>query len=123
MADTIRAFLGDPAQAEALVRGRGATLIVVCRSANDFTQYRRARADGLAASLYAGKPPIWLEPVPLGVAPGLAEWRVMPAVRLAPRRSCNVTFRAVSGRRCRYAPDSRRRRRPAPPCRGTRPVE
>src|SRR3546814_4858733 len=35
MADTIRAFLGDPAQAEALVRGRGATLIVVCRSAND----------------------------------------------------------------------------------------
>src|SRR3546814_20515643 len=95
MADTIRDFLGDPAQAEALVRGRGATLIVVCRSANDFTQYRRARADGLAASLSAGKPPIWLEPVPPGVATGLAAWRVRPAGSRAPRRSCNTRYRAV----------------------------
>jgi len=78
MADTIRAFLGDPARAEALVRGRDATLIVVCRSANDFTQYRKARADGLAAKLYAGRPPAWLEPVPLGVETGLAAWRVRP---------------------------------------------
>src|SRR3546814_15152963 len=108
MADTIRAFLGDPAQAEALVRGRGATLIVVCRSANDFTQYRRARADGLAASLYAGKPPIWLEPVPLGVAPGLAAWAVRPAGSLVPRRSCTSACRSVSARRCRSSPDARR---------------
>lgn len=79
MADTIRAFLGDPAKAEALVRGRGATLIVVCRSASDFGNYRKARADGLAARLYAGKPPAWLEPVPLGTATGLAAWRVRPA--------------------------------------------
>ena len=76
MADAIRAFIGDPAQAEALVRRRGATLIVVCRSANDFTRYRKARADDLAAKLYAGKPPAWLEPVPLGVETGLAAWRV-----------------------------------------------
>src|SRR3546814_11811186 len=84
MADTIRAFLGDPAQAEALVRGRGATLIVVCRSANDFTQYRRARADGPAASPSAGKPPIWPHPVPLGADTGLAALRVRPAGRRLP---------------------------------------
>ncbi|MBB5704811.1 hypothetical protein [Sphingopyxis panaciterrulae] len=79
MADTIRVFLGDSSRAEALVRARGATLIVVCRSANDFTQYRKARADDLAAQLYAGKPPAWLEPVPLGVTTGLEVWRVRPA--------------------------------------------
>ena len=79
MADTIRVFLGDPAKAEALVRRRGAALIIVCRKANDFNQYRRARRDGLAARLYARKPPAWLEPVPLGVSTGLEAWRVRQA--------------------------------------------
>lgn len=79
MADTIRVFLGDPSEAEAMTRRRGATLIVVCRSANDFDTYRKARRDGLAARLYSGRPPDWLEPVPLGVSTGLMAWRVRPA--------------------------------------------
>ncbi|MGV3731084.1 MAG: hypothetical protein ACO1NN_10040 [Sphingopyxis sp.] len=78
MADTIRAFAGDPARAEALVRRQQATLIAVCRTANDFKKYRRARKDGLAAQLYAGMPPGWLEAVPVTSRAGLALWRVKP---------------------------------------------
>ncbi|HEV7341901.1 MAG TPA: hypothetical protein VGN68_09705 [Sphingopyxis sp.] len=79
MADTIRVFAGDPSRAEALIRKNGATLVVFCRTANDFTQYRRARKDALAAQLYAGKAPIWLEPVPIASRAGLSIWRVKPA--------------------------------------------
>jgi hypothetical protein len=78
MADTIRIFVGDPAAAEALVRKQGATLLVYCRTANDFTGYRRARKDALAAQLYAGTPPAWLEAVPLSSRAGLSVWRVKP---------------------------------------------
>ena len=76
MADTIRAFAGDPAKAEALVRGQQATLVVFCRTANDFTKYRLARKDGLAAQLYAGTPPAWLEAVPINSRAGLSVWRL-----------------------------------------------
>ena len=73
-----RAFAGDPAKAEALVRGQQTALVVFCRTANDFTKYRRARKDGLAAQLYAGTPPAWLETVPIRSRAGLAVWRVKP---------------------------------------------
>jgi hypothetical protein len=78
MADSIRVFAGDPGQAEALVRKQKATLIVFCRTANDFSKYRGARKDGLAAQLYAGTPPAWLEAVPIASRAGLSVWRVKP---------------------------------------------
>lgn len=78
MADTIRVFAGDPAKAEALVRGQQAQLIVFCRGANDFTAYRRARKDSLAAELDAGTPPPWLEAVPIDTRTGISVWRVKP---------------------------------------------
>jgi hypothetical protein len=78
MADTIRAFAGDPTKAEALVRRQQAALIVLCRTANDFTKYRRARKDSLGGQLYAGTPPAWLEAVPIGSRAGLSVWRVKP---------------------------------------------
>lgn len=78
MADTIRAFAGDPAKAEPLVRRQQATLVVFCRTANDFTKYRLARKDSLGAQLYAGTPPAWLEAVPIGSRAGLSVWRVKP---------------------------------------------
>ena len=76
MADSIRVFAGDPAKAEALVRKQAATLIVYCRTANDFTKYRRARKDALAAQLHAGTPPAWLEAAPITSRAGLSVWRV-----------------------------------------------
>jgi hypothetical protein len=81
MADTIRIFADDPAKAEALARKQQATLIVYCRTANDFGKYRDARKDALAAQLYAGTPPAWLEPVPIASRAGLSVWRVRPAAK------------------------------------------
>lgn len=78
MADSIRVFAGDPGQAEALVRKQEATLIVFCRTANDLAKYRKARKDALAAQLYAGTPPTWLEAVPIASRAGLSVWRVKP---------------------------------------------
>ncbi|RYD45249.1 MAG: hypothetical protein EOP63_02245 [Sphingomonadales bacterium] len=78
MADTIRAFAGDPVKAEALVRKQEATLIAFCRTANDLNKYRRARKDDLAAQLYAGTPSAWLEAVPIVSRAGLSVWRVKP---------------------------------------------
>lgn len=78
MADTIRAFIGDPAKAEGLVRKQRATLVMICRTANDLIQYRSARKDALAAQLYAGTPPTWLEPVQIGRSTELKVWRVRP---------------------------------------------
>ena len=78
MADAIRVFAGNPGHAEALVRGQRATLVVFCRTANDFTRYRGARTDALAAALYAGKPPTWLEAVPISSRAGLSVLRVTP---------------------------------------------
>ena len=86
MADSIRVFAGDPAKAEALVRKQKATLIVFCRTANDLTKYRHARKDALAAQLYAGKAPTWLEAVPIASRAGLSAWRVKPAAVTSPRR-------------------------------------
>ncbi len=72
----------NPAQiaghAEALVRKQAATLIIFCRTANDFAKYRSARKDALAAQLYAGTPPAWLEAVPIASRAGLSVWRVKP---------------------------------------------
>ena len=81
MADSIRIFAGDPAKAETLVRQHGATLIVFCRTANDLTKYRHARKDALAAQLYAGKAPGWLEAVPIASRAGLSVWRVKPLTK------------------------------------------
>lgn len=78
MADSIRIFADDPANAEALVRRQQARLIVFCRTANDFARYRRARKDALAAQLYAATPPGWLEAVPITSRAGLSVWRVKP---------------------------------------------
>ena len=79
MANTLRVFVGDPAKAEALVRQERAELIVICRTASDLVQYRRARRDALATQLYAGKAPEWLEPFPIASRAGLAAWQVKPA--------------------------------------------
>lgn len=78
MADVLRFFLGDPARSEALVRKHQAALVVICRTAGDLGQYRAERPNGLAAQLYAGRPPAWLVPVPVDGRSGLAVWRVSP---------------------------------------------
>jgi hypothetical protein len=78
MADAIRTFISDPAVAEPLVRKHRASLIVYCRWGADMIQYSRANRGGLAARLYADRPPAWLERIDIGGSKGLSVWRVKP---------------------------------------------
>jgi hypothetical protein len=41
-------------------------------------QYTRANWGGLAARLYADRPPAWLERIDIGGSKGLSVWRVKP---------------------------------------------
>lgn len=79
MADAIRFFIGVPAKGEALAHRRQATLVMICGLAGDAQHYRDRHKEGLAAALYRGQPPAWLEPLRDGGKDGLSVWRVKPA--------------------------------------------
>jgi hypothetical protein len=80
--DVMHAFMAPPDQALAYVHKRHATLVVACTVAPELRIYRDYAPQGLAARLLAGKPPAWLQPVPVPVPPGgkpsnIAIWRVV----------------------------------------------
>ena len=64
MVDVVRAFTGDTAQAEAIVRRNRAAYVLACTSGKDIAVYRTARPDNLANLLSTDQAPAWLEPVP-----------------------------------------------------------
>lgn len=76
MRDLIVAFLGPDGGARAIMRRRGATLVVVCATGNEAGVYRHLAPNGFMAHLAAGKVPAWLEPVPLTPDSGISAWRV-----------------------------------------------
>lgn len=78
MARAIRSFIGPIDEAETLARSTGATMIVVCPTAQEYENFRKA-GDGLAAQLADGRVPDWLEPVPLDAGGQLRAWRIKPA--------------------------------------------
>lgn len=67
--DVMHAFMADPVAAQDYVRRRHAKLIVVCTVAPEMGIYRGTSPHGLAAALLADRPPAWLKPLPLTVAP------------------------------------------------------
>jgi hypothetical protein len=76
----MHAFLARPDQAQAYVRKRHATLVVICTTMPEMKRYQKEAPQGLAAALLAGKPPVWLRPLP---QPGadkthIAIWQVRP---------------------------------------------
>lgn len=78
--DVMHAFLARPDQAQAYVRKRHATLVVICTTMPEMKRYQKEAPQGLAAALLAGKPPVWLRPLP---QPGadkthIAIWQVRP---------------------------------------------
>ena len=76
MALTIHAFTGSPDEALQLARQSGASLLVACPAAPEFSTFRRAAADGLASRLDRGQTPDWLEPVALPPTSRLKVWRI-----------------------------------------------
>lgn len=77
MRDVIEGFMGTPAQAEAIIRRRHATIVAVCLDSGEAGVYRRHAPHGLMADLIAGHPPIWLEPLDIAPASGIKAWRVI----------------------------------------------
>ena len=76
MGELIRAFTGDEATAHAIVRRHGVGYVLVSPRSNEADLYVQLAPHGLMAELRAGRPPAWLQPVPLG-ASGLRLWRVV----------------------------------------------
>lgn len=78
MHDVIAAFLGTGDEAHALVRKHGAAYVVACDDLVEAGVYRDMQEQGLMARLLAGKPPVWLQPVPLPPEAGtLRVWQVV----------------------------------------------
>ncbi|MFC3098267.1 hypothetical protein [Alteraurantiacibacter palmitatis] len=88
MHDVIAAFIAAPPEAEAIVRGHGADYLLICHELAEPRLYARRAPDGLAARLAAGEVPAWLEPLDIGLPPGLSLYRVtpLPDGTPAPRR-------------------------------------
>lgn len=76
MAQTIMAYIGDPADAPARARMMHASLIVICPRANETGNFQLADGDGLADLLMTGRAPDWLEPVVLPAGSNLRAWRI-----------------------------------------------
>ena len=78
MRDVISAFLARPDEAHALIRKHGAAYVLTCSDLTEAGVYRDMSGKGLMALLLAGKPPSWLQPVPLpGDAGTLRVWKVV----------------------------------------------
>ena len=77
--DVIAAFTADPAEAEAIVRRRGARYLAICPGLAEAALYRTAAPNGLMARLSSGQVPNWLRSVAMPKASGLLVWEVLPA--------------------------------------------
>lgn len=86
MAAVIRAFISPADSAQPLVRASGATMVVICPSAQEVRNFIDAPGDNLVDDLVAGRTPDWLEPLPLPAGSPLSAWRVKPEI-IAPGRN------------------------------------
>ena len=65
-----------PAEAERRLRADGARYVITCEGLELDERRGRRPADALQTLLFAGKPPAFLEPVPLAATTPLKVWRV-----------------------------------------------
>jgi len=76
--DVHRAFEGSAADARAIIRKYGATLLLICPKFAETTVYRAQAPKGFYAQLEAGRAPDWLEPIALPANSPFKLWRVKP---------------------------------------------
>ncbi len=74
--DVHHAFDGTPANAQAIIKRHGATLLMTCPNMSESTVYRSRSPKGFYSQLASGKKFDWLEPVPLPKGSPLLLWRV-----------------------------------------------
>ncbi len=73
-----RILHASPQEAERRLRAVGASYVVTCKGLDSTTSQGPVPADALQTLLFAGKPPAFLEPVPLAAPTPLKVWRVKP---------------------------------------------
>ena len=78
MRSVITTAMADPQAARAALAEYRITYVALCADLAEPHIYAAQAPDGFMAQLIAGKPPAWLEPVPLGPGTGLQVWRVRP---------------------------------------------
>ncbi|WP_156680176.1 hypothetical protein [Sphingomonas profundi] len=83
IADVMRAWAGDPAIAEAIVRRHRAAYVILCGDPAEAQLYDRRGPDGLHARLIRGETSAWLTPVKMNNTPWRV-WRVRPPLRAGP---------------------------------------
>ncbi|MGI4733510.1 MAG: hypothetical protein ACRYFW_17460 [Janthinobacterium lividum] len=74
--DVQHAFTGSPAQARAIMRAHGATLLVVCPNMSESTVYRARAPRGFYGQLAHGRKFPWLTQLPLLRGDPLVVWRI-----------------------------------------------
>ncbi len=74
----IEALTGTPAEAEAIVRRHGMTLVAVCRNEGESDFLTERAPNGMLAGLLAGKVPGWLDIIPESAGKPLELYRVKP---------------------------------------------
>ncbi|AKH43177.1 hypothetical protein FHS61_001122 [Altererythrobacter atlanticus] len=76
MRDVIRAYIGSPDEAKAIMMEHGARMIAICTDLGEPKIYAQAAPDGFMAQLLAGNAPDWLEPVDLGGPDSFRVWKL-----------------------------------------------
>ena len=76
MHDVIELFLAPPAVGATILQRRRVDYLAFCVNAAESIRYARRGRGGLAATLQAGRPPSWLEPLPAASSRYMKVWRV-----------------------------------------------
>jgi hypothetical protein len=76
MAKVLRAFAGDEADARRIIAATPARYLVYCPERAEIDHYVKRNPKGLAARLEAGKPPVWLTPVPMRTGETIRVYRI-----------------------------------------------
>jgi hypothetical protein len=76
MNDVVRAFVGTPDEAHAIIRRRRATLIAVCPHLGEPATYRHHAPHGFMAQLLDDQTPAWLQKVDLAPGSNMLFWKV-----------------------------------------------
>ena len=76
MAKVLRAFAGNEADARRIIAATPARYLVYCPERGEIGHYVKRNPKGLAARLEAGKPPVWLTPVPMQPGETIRVYRI-----------------------------------------------
>jgi len=77
IADVMKAFRGDEAQAHRIIREYGSDYLLVCPDMSTATIFMSAAPNGFYGQLMKGKVPAWLQPVALPKDSPFMMWRVV----------------------------------------------